>query len=484
VNDCFRPVSRFFDRITRPEQLLTALPEAMRVLTDPAETGAVTLALPQDIQQHAYDYPAQLFQKRTWRIERRLPDSQRIKEAVGLLLEAKRPMIVAGGGVHYSQAWDDLQAFVETFGIPVGETFGGKGSLRKATPLNLGGFAVTGTPCAGKIASEADLILCIGTRLTDFATGSQSAFNDPQVRFININVTGHDAHKQGALPIVGDARETLKALLQAAKAGGLKSSSEYVQQVTALREKWDHQLRTEVFQQVPGEAMSQGQLIGTLNNEAKSGDIVIAAAGSPPGDLMKIWDASNGRSCQLEFGYSCMGYEIPAGLGARLAQPEGEIFVFIGDGTYLMNPTELVTAMQEQLKITVVISENHGYQCIRDLQMARAGRSFGNEFRSRDRSTNRLEGDYVSIDFAKNAESLGARTWKAKTPEQLRQALQEARSEKRSCVIVVETEKHRFLPGSGVWWDVAVAEVSQDPVNQKLRSEYEKNRERLQRFHY
>ena len=286
VNDCFRPVSRFFDRITRPEQLLTALPEAMRVLTDPAETGAVTLALPQDIQQHAYDYPVQLFQKRTWRIERRLPDPQRIKEAVGLLLEAKRPMIVAGGGVHYSQAWGDLQAFVETFGIPVGETFGGKGSLRKATPLNLGGFAVTGTPCAGKIASEADLILCIGTRLTDFATGSQSAFNHPQVRFININVTGHDAHKQGALPIVGDARETLKALLQAAKAGGLKSSSEYVQEVTALREKWDHQLRSEVFQQVPGEAMSQGQLIGTLNNEANSGDIVITAAGSPPGCLL------------------------------------------------------------------------------------------------------------------------------------------------------------------------------------------------------
>ena len=320
VNDCFRPVSRFFDRISRPEQLLTALPEAMRVLTDPAETGAVTLALPQDVQAHAYDYPAHLFEKRVWRIERRPPDPQRIKEAVGLLLERKRPMIVAGGGVHYAQAWDELKAFSDAFGIPVGETFGGKGAVRSVSPLQLGGFAATGTPCAGKVASQADLIICVGTRLTDFATGSQSAFNHPEVRFLNINVTGHDAYKQGALPIVADAREALRALTQGAKAAGLKPDKTYVQEVTGLKEKWDQRLKAEVFQQVPGEAMSQGQLIGILNDEAKSGDIIIGAAGSPPGDLMKIWDASNGRACQLEFGYSCMAYEIPAGLGARMAQ--------------------------------------------------------------------------------------------------------------------------------------------------------------------
>ncbi|HEX2520835.1 MAG TPA: thiamine pyrophosphate-dependent enzyme, partial [Terriglobia bacterium] len=484
VNDCFRPVSRFFDRISRPEQLLTALPQAMRVLTDPAETGTVTLALPQDVQSHAYDYPANLFEKRVWRIERRLPDPQRIKEAVGMLLESKRPMIIAGGGVHYAQAWDELKAFSDTFGIPVGETFGGKGAIRSASPLQLGGFAATGTPCAGKVASEADLVICVGTRLTDFATGSQSAFNDPDVRFLNINVTGHDAYKQGALPLVADARETLRALTQSAKAAGLKSNSTYVQEVTALKGKWVQRLKNEVFQQVPGEAMSQGQLIGVLNDEAQSGDIIIGAAGSPPGDLMKIWDASNGRACQLEFGYSCMAYEIPAGLGARMAQADGEIYVFIGDGTYLMNPTEVVTAAQEGLKITIVISENHGYQCIRGLQLARAGQSFGNEFRSRDKKTNRLEGEYLKIDFAKNAESMGARTWNANTPEGLRKALQEARNEPRPCVIVVETEKYRFLPGSEVWWDVAVAEVSQDPVTQKLRAEYERDRDRLQRFHY
>jgi len=484
VNDCFRPVSRFFDRISRPEQLLTALPEAMRVLTDPVETGAVTMALPQDVQSHAYEYPANLFEKRVWRIERRVPDPQRIKEAVGMLLESKRPMIVAGGGVHYAQAWDELKAFSDAFGIPVCETFGGKGALRNVSPLQLGGFAVTGTPCAGKIANEADLVICVGTRLTDFATGSQSAFNNPDVRFLNINVTGHDAHKQGALPLVADAREALRTLTQSAKAAGVKPNAAYVQEVTGLKNQWERQLKDEVFQQVPGEAMSQGQLIGVLNSEAKSGDIVITAAGSPPGDLMKIWDATNGRACQLEFGYSCMAYEIPAGLGARMAQADGEIYVYIGDGTYLMNPTEIVTAVQEGLKITIVISENHGYQCIRGLQMARAGQSFGNEFRARDGKTNRLEGDYLKIDFAKNAESMGARAWNANTPEALRKALLEARSETRPCVIVVETEKYRSLPSSEVWWDVAVAEVSQDPVTQKLRAEYERDRDRLQRFHY
>ncbi|MBM3803333.1 MAG: 3D-(3,5/4)-trihydroxycyclohexane-1,2-dione acylhydrolase (decyclizing) [Acidimicrobiia bacterium] len=484
VNDCFRPVSRFFDRISRPEQLLTALPEAMRVLTDPADTGAVTLALPQDVQQHAYDFPANLFEKRMWRIERRLPDPQRIKEAVELLRVAKRPMIVAGGGVHYSQAWEELQAFSDALGIPVGETFGGRGALRNPSPLYMGGFAVTGAPCAGKIASQADLIICVGTRLTDFATGSQSAFNNPDVRFLNLNVTGHDAFKQGALPLVADAREALRSLAEAAKSAGLKPNASYVQEAISLRQAWDKRLAEEVFKQVPGEAMSQGQLIGVLNEEAKSGDIIVAAAGSPPGDLMKIWDATNGRACQLEFGYSCMAYEIPAGIGARMSQPDGEVFVFIGDGTYLMNPTEIVTAVQEGLKITIVISENHGYQCIRGLQLDRAGHSFGNEFRSRDKAANRLEGEYLKIDFAQNAASMGARTWNVNTPEGLRKALQEARRESRTCVIVVETEKYRFLPGSEVWWDVAVAEVSNDPVTQKLRADYDRNRSKLQRFHY
>jgi len=484
VNDCFRPVSRFFDRITRPEQLLTALPEAMRVLTDPSETGAATIALPQDVQAHAYSFPEALFEKRIWRIERRLPDPQRIAEAVVMVKRAKRPVIIAGGGVHYSEAWEALQNFSESMGIPVVETFAGRGAIRKDSALLLGGHGVTGNSSAAQCVSQADLVICVGTRLTDFATGSQSCFNNADVRFISLNVTSRDAHKQGALPILADAREGLRALASAGAKAGVKPRASYVEEIAGLKTQWKQQLIQEIYQPAPGEAMSQGQLIGILNDEAKAGDTIIAAAGSPPGDLHKLWDVSGGAACHLEFGYSCMGYEIPAGLGVRMAQPQGEILVLIGDGTYLMNPTELVTANQEGLKITVVISENHGFQCIRQLQMGRAGHSFGNEFRTRDMKSKRLEGEFVPIDFARNAESMGARAWSANTPEELRQALRQAREEKGACVIVVQTEKYRYLPGSGVWWDVAPAEVSQDPVTQKLRAEYEEGRRKLQRFHY
>ena len=484
VNDCLRPVSRFFDRISRPEQLLTALPEAMRVLTDPVETGAVTLSLPQDVQAHAYDYPIAFFEKKIWRIDRQIPSPERIKEAVRLLKEAKRPMLIAGGGIHYSEAWESLKNFSEELGIPVGETFAGKGALRQESVLGLGGFGVTGNPCAGAIANQSDLLISVGTRLTDFSTGSQSAFNHPGVNFISINVCSHDAYKQGAIPILADARKGLDTLLQAARSSGVKSSSSYVKEISSVKQKWQNQVNDEIFQQVSGEAMSQGQLIGVLNEEAKEGDTIVAAAGNPPGDLLKLWEATGGRNCHLEFGNSCMGYEIPAGLGVRMAQPDGEVYVFVGDGTYLMNPMELLTAVQEDLKITVVISENHGYQCIRSLQVAKAGHSFGNEFRARQNETNRLEADFLQIDFAHNAQSLGAKACHVYTPGEFREALREARKNPQTCVIVVETEKYRMLPGSGVWWDVAVAEVSNDPEIQKRREEYETERRRLQKFHY
>ena len=483
VNDCFRPVSRFFDRISRPEQLLTALPESMRVLMDPVDTGAVTLALPQDVQTQAYDYPVHFFEERTWRVERPLPDSRRLDEAVDMLKAARRPMIIAGGGVHYSEAWDELQAFSEALGIPVGETFGGKGAIRGESPLLLGGHGVTATPSAAKIASQADLIISVGTRLGDFTTGSQSAFQHPDVRFMSINVSGHDAYKQGALPIVADAREALRALTQAAEATGLKPEPAYLEEIAAAKREWENELEREVYRGTPGEAMSQGQLIGALNEEARSGDTIIAAAGTPPGDLLKLWDSTGGRVCHLEFGYSCMGYEMPAGLGVRMAQREGEVYVLIGDGNYLMNPTELVTAMQEGWKTTIVVSENHGFQSIHQLQMNRVGRNFGTEFMARDESSNRLEGEYLSIDFAKNAESMGARVWHASNPEAVHQALQEAREETRTCVIVAETESHHYLPWSGVWWDAPTAEVTEDPVTGELRERYEKERE-AQRLYY
>lgn len=484
VNDCFRPVSRFFDRISRPEQLLTALPEAMRVLTDPADTGAVTLALPQDIQAHAYDYPVRLFEPHTWSIERRLPNPQRIAEAIALIKAAERPMIIAGGGVLYSEAEQELLAVAQKFGIPIGETFAGKGSVPEETPFTLGGYGVTGTGSAGELMHKADLVIAIGTRLTDFTTGSQSAFNHPDVKFISINVNGHDAYKQGALPIVADAREALKALLAAGEAADIRLNSGYLEEVAVAKEDWQAMLAKDVFVQHEGEAMSQLHAIHVINQQAQAGDTIIAAAGGPPGDLHQLWETTGARHCHLEFGFSCMGYEIPAGLGVRLAQPEGEVYVLIGDGTYLMQPTELVTAMKEGLKITVLIMNNHGFQIIRRLQMGRVGISFGNEFRARDKAVNRLEGDYVSIDFAKNAESMGARAWNVKTPEELRQALHEARQETRSCVIVAETQPHRYGPSSQVWWDVAAAEVTHNPETQQARTAYAADRHNLQRFHY
>jgi 3D-(3,5/4)-trihydroxycyclohexane-1,2-dione acylhydrolase (decyclizing) len=483
VNDCFRPVSRFFDRITRPEQLLTALPEAMRVLTDPADTGPVTISLPQDVQAHAYDYPADFFERREWRVERRVPDPQRIIEAVRLLRAAERPMIIAGGGVHYSEAWKALEDFSTKFGIPVSETFAGKGAIRNASPLLLGGQGVSGTPAAAKVSSQSDLVISVGCRMMDFATGSQSAFNNPQVKFININVGGHDAYKQSGVPIVADAREALVALTQAADLAGIQPNAAYTRKIGKLNQEWAEQLSAAVLEETPGEAMSQGKLIQVINDEAQPGDTIVAAAGTLPGDLLKMWDATGNRKCHLEFGYSCMGYELPAGLGVRMTQPEGEVYVFIGDGTYLMNPTELVTSMQEGLKLTVIISENHGFQSISALQMLRAGRRFGNEFRARDRERNRLEGEYMKIDFAQNAASFGAQSWHVTTPEGVRHALREARGERQTCVIVADVEPHHYLPDSGVWWDIAAAEVSDDPETQERRREYEEGL-RLQRFHY
>jgi 3D-(3,5/4)-trihydroxycyclohexane-1,2-dione acylhydrolase (decyclizing) len=484
VNDCFRPVSRFFDRISRPEQLLTALPEAMRVLTDPVETGAVTIALPQDVQSHAWDYPVHFFETRKWRIERRPPDPERINEAMALLRAASRPLIIAGGGVHYSAACAELQEFAELCGIPVAETCAGKGCMRLRSKMSISGLGLEGTSAAIKLAAKADLIISIGTRLTDVVTGSQTCFQNPDVKFIAINVAGHDAYKQGALPILADAREALRVLIPAVKAANIKTAAGYQQEVAAAGEEWEQTKREQGFRSFPGEAMSQGELVHVLNSEARKGDTVVAAAGAAPGDILKLWDSSDGRNAHIEFGYSCMGYEIPAGLGVRMAQPEGEVFVFIGDGTYLMNPSEIVTAVQEGLKITVVISENHGFQVIRRLQMWRSGRSFGNEFRARDSEKNRLEGSYLKLDLAKSAEGFGARTWRAADAEQLRKALREARAEKGPCVIVVETEKHRYSPGGGCWWDAAPAEVSNDPVTQELRAAFEKDKARLQRLHY
>ena len=497
VNDAFRPLARFFDRITRPEQLLTALPQAMRVLTDPVDTGAVVLALPQDIQSHAYDYPAELFAERDWTIRRPPPDPAEVEAVAQLLATAERPLIIAGGGVVYSGATPELEALAAAAGIPVAETFAGKGAVQRRAWWQLGGIGLEGTPATNDLAREADLVLTVGSRLTDFATASQSLFQNPGVRFASVNVNPYDAGRLGATGIVADAKRALAALAEAVGRAGTSSPTAWQERVDARNRQWQVERAAALDPDTPfdlsaleagvpgtGAVLTQGQLIGLLQEHAQAGDVIIAAAGGPPGDLQKVWDATEGRLAHLEFGFSCMGYELPAAIGVRLAEPDParRVVSFLGDGTFLMAPTELVTAAQEGLAITVVIPENHGYQVIHRLQMLRSGREFGNEFRYRDGGLDltgaaakppRLEGGYLDVDLVKVAEGLGARALRATTADEVRAALAATRDHGGPVVIVVPAIPHADLPGAGVWWDVAPAEVAEQEAVARLRAEYE-----------
>jgi 3D-(3,5/4)-trihydroxycyclohexane-1,2-dione acylhydrolase (decyclizing) len=473
VNDCFRPVSSFFDRILRPEQLLDSLPEAMRVLTDPATTGAVTISLPQDVQTEAADFPEDFFMRRVWRIERSTPTEGAVRDAVALLKEAQRPFAIAGGGVLYSEAGAELEALCERLRIPVGETAAGKGTIGGEASMLVGGCGVSGTGTAAELMRDADVVLCVGTRLSDFTTASRSAFQNPDVRFISVNANARDANKLSGLPVVADAREALRALSEAAAAAGLDSNTEQDGLVTAARERWLEVLRED--RAAGAEALTQHQVIHALNGQMRAEDTVIAAAGTVPGDLLRAFDTSKGR-CHLEYGYSCMGYEIPAAVGVRLAQVEGEVYALVGDGTYLMNPTELVTAVQERLKITVIICENHGYQSIHGLQRALTGKSFGNEFRDH-------EGAFLRFDLAGNAESLGVSAWRVESEEALLTALEEVRASEGPCVICAQVASDRLMPTAGLWWDVSPAEVGDTPAQRDARQEYEQIRDERQRSH-
>jgi 3D-(3,5/4)-trihydroxycyclohexane-1,2-dione acylhydrolase (decyclizing) len=505
-NDAFRPVSRFFDRITRPEQLLTALPQAFRVLANPVETGAVVISLPQDVQSHAFDYPVEFFEPRDWKIRRPAPSADEVKVVADIIRNAKKPIIIAGGGVIYSDATKDLEALADATNIPVAETFGGKGAVQKKSPWHVWGVGLEGTPYTNRLVEQADVVIHVGTRLTDFATASQSLFQNPDVKFVSVNVSEFDGVKQGAETIVSDAKLALQALTDSLQ--GYKVSSDWTNQVVESRAKWQ-ELRDAaidpyvVFDKQPihdpddtDAIITQGQMIGVLQEHAQDGDTIISGAGGPPGDIQKVWDATEGRYAHLEFGFSCMGYELPAAMGVRFATPDTtkRITTFIGDGTFLMSPTELVTAAQEGLPITIVISENHGYQVIRRLQMWRVGNNFGNEFRYRNQSDNvvetvqesqaapRLEGDYLKVDLVSIASGLGAVSMRVKTVDEFRNALNETRNERRPVVIVVATIPHANLPGSDVWWDVEPAQVSDAPWLPEVRADYNKGRAN-QRWH-
>lgn len=471
VNDCFRPVSKYWDRINRPDQLMNALPEAMRVLTSPAETGAVTLGLPQDVQTEAFDYPAELFEDRVWSVPRPAPETGALGRAVELIRASRKPLLIAGGGVLYSEAHDALARFASATGIPVAETQAGKGSLRYDHPQNLGAIGVTGTFAANRIAREADLVIGVGTRYSDFTTASKTAFQNPKVRFLNINVAEFDAFKHSALPVVADARAAIQALGKALR--GWQVSAAYRATCERLHHAWDREV-DRIYHTPTGLPVSQGEVIGAVNDFARPRDVVLCAAGSLPGDLHKLWRTRDPKGYHLEYGYSCMGYEVAGGLGVKMAAPDREVYVMVGDGSWLMMSSELVTAVQEGIKLTIVLLDNHGFQSIGGLSQSIGNDHFGTQYRFRNPKTGRLDGASVPLDFAANARSLGAQVFSARDLPELKGALEKARKQTKTTVIVIETDPEKRVPGYESWWDVPVAEVSEMPSVRKARAEFEK----------
>jgi 3D-(3,5/4)-trihydroxycyclohexane-1,2-dione acylhydrolase (decyclizing) len=472
VNDAFRPLSKFFDRVWRPEQLASALLGAMRVLTDPAETGAATICLPEDLQAEAWDFPVELFRERTWRIARPVPEKVAITEAAELIRSAKSPLVVAGGGVVYSHATEALKTFVEATGIPVGQSQAGKGAIRYDHPLSLGAIGSTGTTAANEIAAEADVVIGIGTRYSDFTTASRTAFQNPDVKFVNVNVAAIDAVKHAGVPVQADAREALEALTEAL--AGFSTPDAYRERSARLNGEWDAVVE-KFFHSGIGEEtglLAQAEVIGAVDEVADDRDVVVCAAGSLPGDLHCMWRSRDPKQYHVEYGYSCMGYEIPGGIGVALAAPDRDVFITVGDGSYLMMPTELVTAVQEDVKVIVVLLQNHGFASIGALSEQHGSQRFGTKYRKRSES-GRLEGGKLPVDLAANVESLGIRTLRAGTRKELVAALQDAKASTESTCVYVETDLYSEAPDGGGWWDVPVSEVSHLESTRTARTWYE-----------
>lgn len=470
VNDAFKPVSRYWDRIYRPDQLICSLPEAMRVLTSPAQTGAVTLALPQDVQAEAFDYPEEMFEKRVWHIARPEPESSVLAVAAEWIRAARRPLILAGGGVIYSEASEALSRFAAQTGIPVGETQAGKGSLAFDHPQNLGAIGVTGTPGANIAAREADLVITIGTRLADFTTASKTAFQNPAVRFIGINVAEFDAFKHAALPLVCDARAALERLATAVE--GYRTSPQYAQSIAGWKARWEEET-DRIFALRHGPPISQGEVIGAVARAARPSDVVLNAAGSLPGDLHKLWRTRRPGGYHMEYGNSCMGYEIAGGLGAKMADPSRDVYVMVGDASYLMMSSEIVTSIQEGYKLNIVILDNHGFSSIGGLSQAVGSGGFGTNYRYRSGKTGQLDGENLPVDFVKLAAGLGAHAVRATTLAEVEQGLEAMRGHDRTSVLVVEVDKEMRVPGYESWWDVPVSEVSEISTIRQARAQYE-----------
>jgi 3D-(3,5/4)-trihydroxycyclohexane-1,2-dione acylhydrolase (decyclizing) len=478
VNDSFRPLSRYFDRIWRPEQVVPAAVQAMRVLVNQAETGAVTLAFPQDVQAEAYDFPANSFGKRVWHVPRPAPDEELLTEAIAQIRSARRPFIVAGGGAIYSEATDALRSLCEQTGIPVGETQAGKGSLPYDHATALGAVGVTGTLAANRIAADADLVLGIGTRWTDFTTASKTAFRNPDVRFVNLNIADFDAAKYDGVALVGDARATLHRLGD--MLAGWSVPDAYRNEILRLNREWNEEVeRLYTLEHVPLPA--QSEVIGAVNAASEPQDVVVCAAGSMPGDLHKLWRTRDPKGYHVEYGYSCMGYEIAGGLGVKLAAPEREVYVLVGDGSYLMLSSEIVTAVQEGLKLTIVVVDSHGFNSIGSLSRSLGTDGFGTQYRYRRDGSLGVDSEespapVLPVDLAVNAESLGARVIRCGSIDELRAGLVRAKEEETTVVLAIEVDRYEGVPAYESWWDVPVAEVSAVEAVRAARAAYERSR--------
>ena len=458
ANNAFKPVSRYWDRIERPEQLMVAALNAMRVLTDPVETGAATLCLPQDTQAEAYDYPDYFLAKRIWHLDRRPLNPRSLREATTLLSKARKPLIIAGGGVHYSHASDTLRDFAETFGIPVGETQAGKSAMSWKNSMSVGAIGVTGTSAANLLANEADVVLVVGSRLQDFTTASKQIFS-PEVKLLHLNVSQYDGLKMDSIALQADAKFGLESLKDILQTESYQTSLEYRERISELQSEWNVEV-DRLYQLTSEEGNVQTLIIGALNKFMSPEDVVLCAAGSLPGDLHRLWRSELPKSYHMEYGYSCMGYEVAGGLGARLAMDKGELYVIVGDGSYLMLHSEILTALKEHVKINVILLDNSGYQCIKNLQMAHGSVGFGNEFRYREKNSDRLIGKITPVDFKKYAEALGVKAFYANNVNEFKELLRTTRKEDVSTLIEVKVLPGTMTDGYHSWWRVGIPEVS------------------------
>ncbi|MGG5785234.1 3D-(3,5/4)-trihydroxycyclohexane-1,2-dione acylhydrolase (decyclizing) [Bacillus albus] len=498
TNDAFRAVSKYWDRVNRPEQLMTAMIQAMRVLTNPADTGAVTICLPQDVQGEAWDFPSYFFKKRVHRIERRLPTKASLADAVEMIKRKKKPVMICGGGVRYAEAAEELKRFAETFHIPFGETQAGKSAIESSYPYNLGGIGVTGNIAANTIAKEADLVIGIGTRFTDFTTASKQLFQNEEVEFLNINISEFHANKLDALKVIADAKEALLTLIDELQVMDYRSS--YTVEIADAKEAWEtelsrlHNIRFTGQDFTPeveghfdenlneyvdalGTQLTQTAVIGQINTLLDEDAIIVGAAGSLPGDLQRMWASRKPNTYHMEYGYSCMGYEVAGALGAKIAEPSKEVYAMVGDGSYQMLHSELVTSLQENKKINILLFDNSGFGCINNLQMGNGMGSFGTEFRYRNQETRKLDGAIMKIDFAASAAGYGVKTYHVTSLEQLQEALIDAKKQTVSTLIDIKVLPKTMTNGYESWWHVGVAEVSK---SQSVQAAYESKVSNLQ----